>query len=53
MNLQPLPPPRVDAARQPIVPSRDRLLTAILALDGAKLITGGVLYIDGGYHIID
>lgn len=27
--------------------------TAFLALDGAKLITGGVLYIDGGYHIID
>lgn len=26
---------------------------AFLALDGAKLITGGVLYIDGGYHIID
>jgi len=35
MNLQPLPPPRVDAAGVPIVPSRDRLLTAILALDGA------------------
>jgi len=27
--------------------------TAFLSLDGAKLITGGVLYIDGGYHIID
>jgi enoyl-[acyl-carrier protein] reductase I len=27
--------------------------TAFLALDGAKLITGDVLYIDGGYHIID
>src|SRR3954453_7004758 len=27
--------------------------TAFLALDGAKLITGNVLYIDGGYHIID
>lgn len=27
--------------------------TAFLALDGARLITGGVLYIDGGYHIID
>jgi enoyl-[acyl-carrier protein] reductase I len=27
--------------------------TAFLALDGAKLITGGVMYIDGGYHIID
>jgi enoyl-[acyl-carrier protein] reductase I len=27
--------------------------TAFLALDGAKLITGSVLYIDGGYHIID
>jgi hypothetical protein len=23
------------------------------SLDGAKLITGGVVYIDGGYHIID
>ncbi len=27
--------------------------TAFLALDGARLITGGVMYIDGGYHIID
>jgi enoyl-[acyl-carrier protein] reductase I len=27
--------------------------TAFLAPDGAKLITGRVLYIDGGYHIID
>ena len=27
--------------------------TAFLALDGAKLITGSVTYIDGGYHIID
>ena len=27
--------------------------TAFLALDGAKLITGSVLHIDGGYHIID
>ena len=27
--------------------------TAFLALDAAKLITGEVLYIDGGYHIID
>lgn len=27
--------------------------TAFLALDAAKLITGSVLYIDGGYHIID
>lgn len=35
MSLQPLPPPRVDAAGVPIVPSRDRLMTAILALDGA------------------
>ena len=26
---------------------------AFLALDGAKLITGDVMYIDGGYHIID
>src|SRR5215831_19011548 len=27
--------------------------TAFLALEGAKLITGDVIYIDGGYHIID
>ena len=27
--------------------------TAFLALDGAKLITGDVIYVDGGYHIID
>ena len=27
--------------------------TAFLALDGAKLITGDVMYVDGGYHIID
>ena len=27
--------------------------TAFLALDGARLITGDVTYIDGGYHIID
>jgi len=27
--------------------------TAFLALDGARLITGGVQYVDGGYHIID
>lgn len=27
--------------------------TAFLALDTAKLITGHVMYIDGGYHIID
>jgi enoyl-[acyl-carrier protein] reductase I len=27
--------------------------TAFLAFDGAKLITGSVMYIDGGYHIID
>jgi enoyl-[acyl-carrier protein] reductase I len=27
--------------------------TAFLALDGARLITGETLYIDGGYHIID
>jgi enoyl-[acyl-carrier protein] reductase I len=26
---------------------------AFLAMDGAKLITGETLYIDGGYHIID
>jgi enoyl-[acyl-carrier protein] reductase I len=27
--------------------------TAFLALDGAKLITGDTIYIDGGYHIMD
>jgi enoyl-[acyl-carrier protein] reductase I len=27
--------------------------TAFLAHDAAKLITGGTLYIDGGYHIVD
>src|SRR6186997_1631018 len=27
--------------------------TAFLAHDAARLITGGTLYIDGGYHIID
>jgi enoyl-[acyl-carrier protein] reductase I len=27
--------------------------TAFLALDGARLITGETLYIDGGYHIMD
>ncbi len=27
--------------------------TAFLALDGARLITGATLYVDGGYHIID
>jgi len=27
--------------------------TAFLAHDGAKLITGETLYVDGGYHIID
>jgi enoyl-[acyl-carrier protein] reductase I len=27
--------------------------TAFLALDGARLMTGSVMYIDGGYHIID
>ncbi|MEW6639843.1 MAG: enoyl-ACP reductase FabI [Pseudomonadota bacterium] len=27
--------------------------TAFLALDGAKLMTGSTLYVDGGYHIID
>jgi enoyl-[acyl-carrier-protein] reductase (NADH) len=26
---------------------------AFLEMDGAKLITGETLYIDGGYHIID
>lgn len=26
---------------------------AFLAMDGAKLITGETLYVDGGYHIID
>jgi len=29
------------------------MATAFLALDGAKLVTGDVMYIDGGYHIID
>jgi enoyl-[acyl-carrier protein] reductase I len=29
------------------------LPAAFLALDGAKLITGDVMYSDGGYHIID
>ena len=27
--------------------------TAFLCMNGAKLITGETLYIDGGYHIID
>jgi enoyl-[acyl-carrier protein] reductase I len=27
--------------------------TAFLALDGARLITGETLYVDGGYHVID
>ena len=27
--------------------------TAFLAHDAAKLITGGTIYIDGGYHVID
>jgi enoyl-[acyl-carrier protein] reductase I len=27
--------------------------TAFLALDGAKLITGSTMYVDGGYHIVD
>jgi enoyl-[acyl-carrier protein] reductase I len=26
---------------------------AFLSMNGAKLITGATLYIDGGYHIID
>jgi enoyl-[acyl-carrier protein] reductase I len=29
------------------------IATAFLALDGARLITGDTLYVDGGYHIID
>ncbi len=29
------------------------LATAYLATDAARLITGNVIYIDGGYHIID
>jgi enoyl-[acyl-carrier protein] reductase I len=29
------------------------MAVAFLALDGAKLMTGETLYIDGGYHIID
>jgi enoyl-[acyl-carrier protein] reductase I len=27
--------------------------TAFLAHDAARLITGGTVYIDGGYHIMD
>jgi enoyl-[acyl-carrier protein] reductase I len=27
--------------------------TAFLAMDAARLITGQVIYVDGGYHIID
>lgn len=27
--------------------------TAFLSLDGARLLTGDTLYIDGGYHIVD
>jgi enoyl-[acyl-carrier protein] reductase I len=26
---------------------------AFLSMNGAKLITGETLYVDGGYHIID
>ncbi len=29
------------------------IAVALLGMDGAKLITGETLYIDGGYHIID
>ena len=29
------------------------LATAYLATDAAKLMTGEILYIDGGYHIMD
>jgi enoyl-[acyl-carrier protein] reductase I len=29
------------------------IAVAFLAMDGAKLITGETMYIDGGYHIID
>ena len=29
------------------------IAVAFLAMDGAKLITGETLYIDGGYHIVD
>lgn len=29
------------------------LATAFLATDAARLITGSVIYVDGGYHIID
>jgi enoyl-[acyl-carrier protein] reductase I len=25
----------------------------VLAMNGAKLITGNTVYIDGGYHIMD
>ena len=27
--------------------------TAVMALDGARLMTGSTLYVDGGYHIVD
>ena len=30
-----------------------RQAVAFLALEGAKLMTGDTIYIDGGYHIID
>jgi enoyl-[acyl-carrier protein] reductase I len=29
------------------------MVTAFLAHDAARLITGDTIYIDGGYHIID
>ena len=29
------------------------IATAFLALDAARLMTGGTIYIDGGYHIMD
>ena len=40
----------------PIYNARGRSLTVELhglAMDGAKLITGDTLYIDGGYHVMD
>ena len=41
--------------RQPAVLSRLNIGVAVasLSMNGAKLITGETLYIDGGYHIID
>jgi enoyl-[acyl-carrier protein] reductase I len=35
------------------VESKASPLSAFLAHDAAKLMTGDTVYIDGGYHIID